>query len=56
MVKKPNRNRDILMAFFVSKDEREKIKQIAAAHDMTFSDYTRKVLLGKIPNDFKQER
>lgn len=55
-MKKPNRNRDILMAFFVSKDEREQIKQIAAKHDMTFSDYTRKVLLGRIPNDYKQEQ
>lgn len=53
---RPNRNRDVLMAFFVSKDEREQIKRIAAEHDMTFSDYTRKVLLGKIPNDYKMEQ
>lgn len=42
------------MAFYVTEKEKLQICEIAARHDMTFSDYARKVLLGKMKNDFKE--
>lgn len=42
------------MAFYVTESEKMKICAIAASYDMTFSDYARKVLLGKMKNEFKE--
>ena len=53
---RPNRNRDTLVAFFVTKEEREQMKKLAQAHDMTFSEYARRVLLGKIKNSYGREQ
>ena len=49
------RKRTIAMAFYVTRDEREQIINNAIETDMSFSDYARKVLLGKIPNKWMPE-
>jgi hypothetical protein len=43
------------MVFYVSEEEREEILALASKFDMSFSDYARKVLLGKIPNKWMPE-
>lgn len=47
-----NRKRDTIVAFWVTKDEREQLQEIALKNGMTFSAYARCVLLGKIPNSY----
>ena len=43
--------------FMATKEEKEAILALADEHDATFSNYARKVLLGKIPNAYgKQEQ
>lgn len=49
------RDRSKLMVFYVSEEEREEILALASKSDMSFSDYARKVLLGKIPNKWMPE-
>jgi len=50
-----NRNRTMLIAFYVSIDEKERIRELANKADMSVSDYARKVLLGKIRNECEAE-
>lgn len=42
-----NRNRTELVAFYVTADEKAKMREFANLADMSLSDYARKVLLGK---------
>lgn len=51
-----NRNRNLAMAFYVTCEEREQIIRNASDRDMSFSDYARKVLLGRIPNSYIPEQ
>lgn len=43
-----NRNRTELVAFYVSAEEKARMREMANRADMSLSDYARKVLLGKI--------
>lgn len=52
---RPSRNRNILVAFYVSREEKEEMQRIAKENDMTFSDYARKTILGKIDNGYKPQ-
>ncbi len=49
------RKRTEAMAFYVTREEREQIVKNASDSDMSFSDYARKVLLGKVPNKWMPE-
>lgn len=48
-----NRNRTMLIAFYVTVDEKERIREFANNADMSVSDYARKILLGKIKNEYE---
>ena len=45
-------DRNILMAFYVTQEEKDQIYKNAENADLTFSSYARKVLLGKMANDY----
>lgn len=46
------RNRDQMVAFYVTIEEKREIQSLADRADMSLSDYARKVLLGKMANNY----
>ena len=52
---RPSRGRNVLVAFYVSKAEKEKMQEIAARNGMNFSEYARQVILGKIKNEYQEQ-
>lgn len=46
----------MLVAFYVTVEEKERIRELANKADMSVSDYARKVLLGKIKNEHEGQK